>query len=40
MLARTLSAILAGLLFGAGLVISDMINPARVLVPSKAGSAR
>ena len=31
MLARTLSAILAGLLFGAGLVISDMINPARVL---------
>lgn len=26
-----LSALLAGLLFGAGLAISDMINPARVL---------
>ncbi|WP_377293368.1 DUF6691 family protein [Rhizobium sp. SG2393] len=28
---RLLAAILAGLLFGAGLVISDMVNPARVL---------
>lgn len=31
MFARTLAAILSGLLFGAGLVVSDMINPARVL---------
>ena len=31
MFARTLAAILSGLLFGAGLVMSDMINPARVL---------
>lgn len=31
MLARTLAAIVSGLLFGAGLVVSDMINPARVL---------
>ncbi|PWE52079.1 transporter [Metarhizobium album] len=31
MLARTLAAIASGLLFGAGLVVSDMINPARVL---------
>ena len=30
-LARMLSAIVSGLLFGAGLVVSDMINPARVL---------
>uniref|UniRef100_UPI003F494914 DUF6691 family protein n=1 Tax=Ensifer adhaerens TaxID=106592 RepID=UPI003F494914 len=31
MSARVLASILCGLLFGAGLVISDMINPARVL---------
>jgi uncharacterized protein len=31
MLNRTLLAVLCGLLFGAGLAISDMINPARVL---------
>ncbi len=31
MLAKTLAAIACGILFGAGLVISDMINPARVL---------
>ncbi|RAS08280.1 YeeE/YedE family protein [Ensifer adhaerens] len=30
MLRRVLSAIVCGLLFGAGLVASDMINPARV----------
>lgn len=29
--ARILASILCGLLFGAGLVVSDMINPARVL---------
>ncbi len=29
--ARLLSALASGLLFGAGLVVSDMINPARVL---------
>ncbi|MEM9472912.1 MAG: DUF6691 family protein [Pseudomonadota bacterium] len=28
---RKLSALLAGLMFGLGLVVSDMINPARVL---------
>ena len=31
MLERTLLAVASGLLFGAGLAISDMINPARVL---------
>jgi uncharacterized membrane protein YedE/YeeE len=31
MLARILAAVLCGLLFGLGLVVSDMINPARVL---------
>ena len=31
MLNRTLLAVVAGVLFGAGLAISDMINPARVL---------
>lgn len=31
MFARPLAAILSGLLFGAGLIVSDMINPARVL---------
>jgi uncharacterized membrane protein YedE/YeeE len=31
MLNRTLLAVLCGILFGAGLAISDMINPARVL---------
>lgn len=31
MVARILAAVVCGLLFGAGLVISDMINPARVL---------
>lgn len=31
MTARLLAAIVCGLIFGAGLVISDMINPARVL---------
>ncbi|MBD9649866.1 YeeE/YedE family protein [Ensifer sp. ENS09] len=31
MSARILASILCGLLFGAGLVVSDMINPARVL---------
>jgi uncharacterized protein len=30
-MSRILTAIFCGLLFGAGLVISDMINPARVL---------
>lgn len=30
MLARTLAAITCGFLFGAGVVISDMVNPARV----------
>ncbi|ASY73211.1 GENE II AND X proteinS (plasmid) [Sinorhizobium fredii CCBAU 83666] len=30
---RTLAAIVCGLIFGAGLAISDMINPGRVLVP-------
>lgn len=30
MLARILAAVVSGLLFGAGLVVSDMINPARV----------
>ncbi len=28
---RKLIALLAGLIFGLGLVVSDMINPARVL---------
>lgn len=28
---RVIAAVIAGLLFGAGLAISDMINPARVL---------
>lgn len=28
---RVLASVLCGLLFGAGLVISDMVNPARVL---------
>ncbi|MFK0278549.1 DUF6691 family protein [Ensifer sp. NPDC090286] len=31
MIARVFAAICCGLLFGAGLVVSDMINPARVL---------
>lgn len=31
MSARVLASVIAGLLFGVGLVISDMINPARVL---------
>ncbi|SIQ51600.1 hypothetical protein SAMN05880582_1025 [Rhizobium sp. RU20A] len=31
MVPRLLASILSGLLFGAGLVISDMVNPARVL---------
>ncbi|MEK1887521.1 MAG: YeeE/YedE family protein [Phyllobacterium sp.] len=31
MFARVLTAVACGLLFGAGLVVSDMINPARVL---------
>lgn len=31
MSARVLASIICGLIFGAGLVISDMINPARVL---------
>lgn len=31
MMARVLSSVLCGLLFGAGLVVSDMVNPARVL---------
>ena len=31
MMRRTLVAVLCGALFGAGLVVSDMINPARVL---------
>ena len=31
MLNRTLLAVFCGILFGAGLAISDMINPARVL---------
>ena len=31
MLERTLLAVFCGILFGAGLAISDMINPARVL---------
>jgi uncharacterized protein len=31
MTSRTLVAVLCGILFGAGLVVSDMINPARVL---------
>jgi uncharacterized protein len=31
MTSRTLAAVLCGILFGAGLVVSDMINPARVL---------
>lgn len=29
--ARLLAAALAGLVFGAGLIVSDMVNPARVL---------
>ena len=28
---RLIVAVLCGLLFGAGMVVSDMINPARVL---------
>ena len=28
---RILAALAAGLLFGAGLAVSDMVNPARVL---------
>ena len=31
MMARVLAALLAGLLFGAGLTVSQMINPAKVL---------
>ena len=31
MMSRALVALLCGILFGAGLVVSDMINPARVL---------
>lgn len=31
MTARLLAAIVCGLIFGAGLLISDMINPGRVL---------
>lgn len=31
MIARILASILCGVLFGIGLVISDMVNPARVL---------
>jgi len=31
MIARALAALLAGLLFGAGLTVSQMINPAKVL---------
>lgn len=31
MMARSLVALICGLLFGVGLVVSDMINPARVL---------
>jgi hypothetical protein len=33
---RLIVAVLCGLLFGAGMVVSDMINPARVLAECEA----